>query len=239
MIMPNAIVIGATSGIGRALAVELTREGYTVGATGRRSERLNELKKKCPARIHTKTMDVRDTQTAPETLRELIVEMNDVDLIVINSGVLSRNVDWNGIQGMIDTNVTGFVAIAEAAMGYFLDKRSGHLVGISSIAALRGAKGSPVYNASKAFECIYMEGLRHRIAKTDLSIYITDIRPGFVDTKMIEGRGGLFWVASPEKAAGQIVDAIHKKKKRTYITKRWYAIAWLAKTVPDWIYHKW
>ncbi|UCH85158.1 MAG: SDR family NAD(P)-dependent oxidoreductase [Candidatus Latescibacterota bacterium] len=237
--MPNAIVIGATSGIGRALAVELARQGYKVGATGRRVERLNQLENEFPDRILTRPMDVRDVAAAPDALRELIVEMHGVDVIVINAGVLFRDADWGGIEAMIDTNVTGFVATAEAAMGYFLDRRSGHLVGISSIAAIRGAKGSPVYNASKAFECTYMDGLRHRIAKTKLPIHVTDIRPGFVDTKMIADRGGLFWVASPEKVARQIIDAIHKKKKRTYITKRWHAIAWLAKTVPDWIYHKW
>jgi short-subunit dehydrogenase len=239
MTMPNAIVIGATSGIGRALAVELVKIGYRVGATGRRTERLDELKEECTARIHIKAMDVRDTHAAITILGELVVEMDGADVIVINSGVLFRNADWDGIQAMIDTNVTGFVALAEASMGHFLDRRSGHLVGISSIAALRGAKGSPVYNASKAFESTYMDGLRHRVAKTKLPIHITDIRPGFVDTKMIEARAGLFWVATPEKAAKQIIDAIHKKKKRTYITKRWHAVAWLAKTVPDWIYHKW
>jgi short-subunit dehydrogenase len=237
--MPNAIVVGATSGIGRALAIELTKEGYTVGATGRRTERLDELKEECPARIYTRFMDVRDTQEAPIALQQLIDKMGGADLIVINSGVLFRDAGWEGIKAMIDTNVTGFVAIAEVALEYFLGRRSGHLVGISSIAGIRGAKGSPVYNASKGFEITYMEGLRHRIAKTKLPVTITDIRPGFVDTKMIEDRGGLFWVTSPEKAAGQIIDAIKKKKKRTYITKRWRAIAWLANTVPDWIYHKW
>ncbi|UCG50601.1 MAG: SDR family NAD(P)-dependent oxidoreductase [Candidatus Latescibacterota bacterium] len=235
----KAIVVGATSGIGEALAIELANNGFEVGLTGRRQNLLDELDRRIQTRTYARKMDIRDAEAAPQILNELVREMNGADVIVINSGVLYRNGSWDELQAMINTNVTGFVAVAEAALEYFTNKGKGHLVGISSIAGLRGAKGSPVYNASKAFISNYMEGLRHKIATSGMPIHVTDIRPGFVRTQMIEGRPRLFWVSSPEKAARQIFSAIRNKKKRVYITRRWRLVAWLARIVPDWIYNKW
>jgi short-subunit dehydrogenase len=85
-------------------------------------------------------------------------------------------------------------------------KGSGHLVGISSIAALRGDRESPAYNASKAFESNYLKELRQKVRNSRLSIIITDVKPGFVDTAMAKG-DGIFWAAPVEKAAVQIYNA--------------------------------
>ncbi len=236
--MKNTIVIGATSGIGRALAVEFSRRGHAVGVTGRRKEMLESLKSEIGGGVFAAQMDVLRTGEAVDTLKRLIEEMGDVGTIVINSGVLFRSAGWEGIKKMIDTNVTGFVAMAEESMGYFCRRGNGRLVGISSIAGIRGAKGTPTYNASKAFVSTYLDGLRHRAAYDKLDIQVTDIRPGFVRTAMIEGRANQFWVASPEKAARQIADAVQKKKKCVYITRRWRLIAGLARIVPDKVYHR-
>ncbi len=134
-------------------------------------------------------------------------------------------------------NVTGFVIMANVAMHHFLSKGSGHLVGISSIAAIRGDDSAPAYNASKAFISNYLAGLRKKISKAGLPIVVTDVQPGFVDTAMAKG-DGLFWVASPQKAAQQIYKAIKKKKKHVYVTKRWKLIGWLMKTMPEFIYNR-
>jgi short-subunit dehydrogenase len=83
----------------------------------------------------------------------------------------------------------------------------------------------------------YLQGLRQKIAKLGIPIYVTDIRPGFVDTAMAKGEG-LFWVQSPQKAAGQIYEAIQNKRKVAYITKRWRLVAWILKALPDAIYHR-
>ncbi len=127
--------------------------------------------------------------------------------------------------------------MANVAFNYFEKKGSGHIVGISSIAALRGASDSPAYNASKAYMSNYLQGLRQKAYKSGLSITITDIQPGFVNTSMAQGRG-LFWVASVSDAAIQIYNAIDSKKKHAYITARWRIIAWLLKVMPDWLYNK-
>lgn len=133
--------------------------------------------------------------------------------------------------------MTGFVAMVNVAFKYFVKRGVGHIVGISSIASLRGNGSAPAYNASKSFVSNYLEGLRQKAYKLGIPIIITDIQPGFVDTAMAQGEG-LFWVASPEKAALQIYKKIVVKKKHAYISKRWRSIAWLLKIMPNWLYNK-
>jgi short-subunit dehydrogenase len=96
---------------------------------------------------------------------------------------------------------------------------------------------APAYSASKAFESIYMEGLYYKAKKLKKNIVITDIQPGFVDTGLAKGNGK-FWIATPQKAAMQMYQAIKKKRKRAYITKRWWIIATLLKWMPDFLYKK-
>jgi short-subunit dehydrogenase len=237
--MKNAIIIGASSGIGRKLAVILSQNGYTVCATGRRADLLKSLQSELSPASFVRTMDVSDTENAVKTLKTITEDLGEIDLVVISAGTghLNPDLQWNKEKDTIDVNVTGFSAMAGAAYHHFLQQRSGHLVGISSLAALRGGGDAPAYNASKAFVSIYLQGLRHKTAKLKIPICITDIRPGFVDTAMAQG-DGLFWVQSPEKAASQIFAAIQKKCKVAYITKRWILIAWMLRLLPDAIYHK-
>jgi short-subunit dehydrogenase len=235
----KAIIIGATSGIGKALADTFILKEYSVGLAGRRISLLDDLKKKNPDRCFTKYLDVSQTTEAINQFKELITEMEGVDIVVISSGVGYDNKDlqWSPEKETIDVNVSGFTAMANVAMHHFLSKGTGHLVSISSIAALRGDGDAPAYNASKAFVSNYVEGLRKKVTKLGLPISVTDIQPGFVNTAMAKG-DGLFWVASPQKASQQICDAIERKKKHAYITKRWRLIACLMKVMPDFIYNR-
>jgi short-subunit dehydrogenase len=237
--MKKAIIIGASSGIGKELTKIFASHGCEVGIAARRTDLLNELIAEIQTKIYTATIDIRNTDIAIQSLEKLIKDVGDVDIIVISSGVGHMNslLDWSKEKETIETNVSGFTAMAGVAMHYFIKKRSGHLVGISSIASIRGDNAGPAYSASKAFMSNYLEGLRKKVAKEKINIAITDIQPGFVDTAMSKG-DGLFWVASPQKAAKQIYQAIQQKKKKVYITKRWAIIAWLLKIMPDFIYDK-
>jgi short-subunit dehydrogenase len=235
--MKKAIIIGASSGMGRELAKVLVRHDYVVGITGRRTELLTELQAELQSKCLIRTMDVADTSTAIETFNSLIVEMGGVDLVVISAGTGHGTADlqWPNEKDTIDTNVLGFTAIADTAFNYFIKQGHGHLVGISSIAAIRGSRYAPSYNASKAFVCNYLEGLRHMAIKSKLPIYVTDIQPGFVDTRMAQG-DKIFWRASTNKAARQIYRAIQRKKPHAYVTRRWRLIAWVLKIMPNWCF---
>ncbi|MFH1245041.1 MAG: SDR family NAD(P)-dependent oxidoreductase [Candidatus Omnitrophota bacterium] len=231
----KAIVIGASSGIGAALAVLLAEDGYEVGVTARRIELLRGLQQRIPSRVVIKQMDVARSGEAMLLLEELIAELGGLDLIVINAGVNPGNarLEWEPEWETISVNVCGFAAMANVAMRHFLRQNTGHLVGISSIAGLKGSAKRPSYSASKAFVFNYLQGLRFRARGT--GIYITDIRPGFVDTMMIKKTKTTFWVASPQTAAKQILQAVKKKEKTAYITQRWVLISWLIRILPDWL----
>jgi len=237
--MKRAIVVGATSGIGQSLAKLLVENNYKVGITGRRTYLLEQIKTENPESYFIKSLDSKQTELSGQLLQELTQEMGGLDLLIISSGTgdLNENLDFDIEKDTIDTNVGGFTAIADWAFNYFREQKHGHLVGISSIAGLRGNNQAPAYSASKAFQINYLEGLRLRAVKTSLPIFITDIRPGFVDTEMAKGEG-LFWVASVDKAAGQIYKAIQAKRKIVYITKRWGFIAFLFKVLPNWIFER-
>ena len=136
----RAIVIGASSGIGRALALRLAREGYAVGLTARRLPLLLELQAEIGPRAFVKQMDVSDTARAMALLEEFIAELGGADLIVVNAGTghINPELAWEPEEETIGVNVRGFTAMANVAYRHFVRRGAGHLVGISSIAALRG-----------------------------------------------------------------------------------------------------
>jgi short-subunit dehydrogenase len=229
----KAIIIGASSGIGKELAKVLAENGFQIGLAARRIDLLNELSQEIPAKTYVKRIDVSQFGEASTNLEELLKEMVDVELIVINAAIRRVNPELNFSKEKetIDINVSGFVAMATVSTNYFLKRGSGHIVGISSIAALVGSSKSPAYNASKAFVSNYMWGLRQKLIYKN--IYITDIRPGLVDTPLVSDLKRFFWVASPRNAAIQIYGAIRRKRQIAYITRRWSVFAWLAKLIPE------
>ncbi|MDP3150644.1 MAG: SDR family NAD(P)-dependent oxidoreductase [Ignavibacteria bacterium] len=237
--MKKAIIIGATSGIGKGLAKLLVVNSYKVGITGRRTELLEELKSENPNFYYVKTFDITDIIKVAEKLEELTAELGGLDLAVICSGTgdMNETLDFKVEKRTIDTNVIGFTCVADWVFNYFEKQKSGHLVGISSIAGLRGSRQAPSYYASKAYQINYLEGLRQKATKLKGQIFVTDIRPGLVDTEMAKGEG-LFWVASVDKATRQIYKAIKKKKKIVYVTKRWGLIAKIIRLIPRPIYNR-
>ncbi|QFU81087.1 SDR family NAD(P)-dependent oxidoreductase [Natronorubrum aibiense] len=228
----GAIVVGASSGIGEALARELAAEGYEIGLTARRTERLTEIGAALPTNAYVATMDVTDVDDAREGFDELVDAMPSVDLVVISAGIghLNRDLEWSLERETIDVNVRGFTAIATAAMAHFDDRGTGHLVGISSVAAVFGNGGAPAYNASKAFVSTYLEGLRYQQAGRESDVAITTVEPGFVDTDMAMGE---FWMCSPETAARQIRRAIDRERDHVYVTRRWQLVAWVLNALPE------
>lgn len=210
-----------------------------VGLVARRKERLLAVQTERPTQFQVSVIDIRNATDVLNRLPELIGTMGGVDLVIIAAGIgyVNPELELEKELETIATNVHGFTAAANVAFQHFLRQGSGHLVGISSIAALRGGADAPAYHASKAYISNYLEGLTQKAVKSHLAIVVTEVQCGFVDTDMAKGEG-LFWVAPVHKAAMQICRAIKLRKSHAYITSRWRVVAWLLKSLPTFVYHR-
>ncbi len=236
--MKNALVFGATSGIGKELSKLLVADDYKVIITGRRKNLLNELKETNPENFIIKVHDVTNFNSSEKLFAALKTELKTIDLIVYSSGVGEPNykLEWEKEVPTLQTNVMAATKIYGLAYNFFRAQGFGHFVGISSIASIRGNRHAPAYFASKAFQASYLESLYMKGKRSKATIYVTDIQPGFVDTAM--AMGNTFWMASLKKGTKQIYSAIKKKKRKAYITKRWRFIAMLLKIVPTKLLYK-
>jgi short-subunit dehydrogenase len=235
----TAVIIGASSGIGEALAHELHRAGWRLGLLARRLERLEALRKTLAPETLVCALDVAQ-RDAPAILEHVLEELGGVDLVVISAGTGHNNValHWEPDVETVTVNVFGFMAMAQVTMRYFLKRGGGHLVGISSIAALRGNRAGAAYAASKAFQSVYLDGLRELARHSGHPILVTEVQPGGVDTAMLKPDRPLpalarrLFVAAPTKAARQILRAVQKRKKHAYITRRYALVAFILKLLP-------
>lgn len=236
--MKKVIIIGASSGIGRELALLYAKRNCIVGITGRRSPLLDELHKQYPDQLIPMPID-NTKEDVIYHIRQLISCLGGLDLLILSSGrgELNTALDWEPEQNTIALNVMAWTQIADFTFNYFRQQNHGQLAAITSIASIRGEGRAPAYNASKAYQANYLEGLRKISVHKRLHICITDIQPGFVKTDMAKGKGR-FWEASVDKAARQIFAAIESKSKKRYITKRWWLVAQILKIVPDWFYNR-
>ena len=232
------IIVGATSGIGRKMAELYAAAGNIVGITGRRKELLDEIENRFPGKIKTECFDVTGIENI-ERLTSLVQKIGGLDILVYSSGIgeLSKGLDWQIDKLTVDTNVNGFIEIANWSFNFFLNQGSGSMAVISSIAANRGNSWAPAYSASKAFQSNYFEALAIKAKKMKKYIGIICVEPGFVNTKMAKGNKR-FWVVPLEKAARQIIDGIEKKKQKVYVSKRWWLVARLMRLTPFWLYKK-
>jgi len=230
--MKKAIIIGATSGIGKALAEILLRENFMVGVTGRREALLASLQEQDSSRVFIKKMDVQNVSAIELICDELVNQLGGLDLMIISAGIGEENkaLNFDIENNVIKTNIQGFTCVADWAMRYFKNQGYGHLLNISSIAGIIGNGSAPSYNATKAYQINYLEGLRLNAKEYGSGIIVTDVRPGFVNTAMAKGKD-LFWVSPVQKAADQIFEAIKRKKKVVYVSKKWKLIGILLKII--------
>ena len=188
-------------------------------------------------------MCIRDSDCtksyALEDIEKLTKELGGLDLFIISAGrgTLNLKLDFDLEDKINKLNVIAFTNLVNWGMLFFEKQGFGHLANISSVASQRGGGLAPAYHASKAYQASYFEGMAQRAAHSKSNIYITDIRPGFVRTPMLQGKE-MFWTSTKEKAAVQIVNAIKRKKRIVYITKRWRFAAWVFRRIPWFIFKK-
>lgn len=226
------IIIGATSGIGRELALKYLASNNTVGITGRRTERLEAIKALYPERTFCKTFDV-SSEDSPSALGELIAEMGGMDLLVFCSGIGAQNRQLEeGIEmDTVHTNVVGFSLMIIYAYNYFKTRECGHIADISSVAGVKPLRQSPAYSATKRYQTHYMACLAQKARKEKAPIRFTTILPGFIDTDLLK-ENSYPMTTSLANGSRQIHAAIEKRRRYAIVPRRWRLIVACMKLVP-------
>ncbi len=228
------IVMGATSGLGRALAERFLMAGWRIGAAGRNTAALQALRALAPGRVVTAQIDICAID-APSRLAGLIEELGEVDIYLHCSGILkeSDSLDLDAQTQTVATNAEGFARMVGAAFEYFRTTgRRGRIVAISSIAGFRGLGDLPAYSASKAFDQAYLEALRQRADALHLPLHIVDIRPGWTRTPLLDASRRYLFEMKADRVADLIYRATLHAKRTATIGLRWRLLTLLERLTP-------
>ena len=252
----RAIVMGATSGIGKEVARLLAANGYEVGIAGRREERLVQMAQATPGIVAHRKIDVTK-EDAPTELHKLIEELGGMDLYFHSSGIGWENVALDPDKELktVETNGVGFVRMVSAAYNWFAEQRAdeakqraegdeqkasdkerkARIACITSIARTRGLGAAPAYSATKRMQAHYLECLSQQVRMRHLNIGITDIRPGFVATDLIAGSHFPLQLKA-EDVARTIVRAIERGSEVVTIDWRYRLLVAAWQLIPRWLW---
>lgn len=236
--MKRAIIIGASSGMGREVARILLAEGWRVGVAARRTAPLRELEIANPKQVVSADIDVNDEE-APAKLLSLIERLGGIDLYFHAAGVGWQNpqLDLTVELDTVRTNGMGFTRLVDTAFGYMATHGGGHIAVISSIAGTKGLGPAPAYSATKAFQNTYIQALEQLANARRLPIRFTDIRPGFVDTPLLAG-GHYPMLMSSTAVARQIVHAVNRRRHVRVIDWRYRVLVFFWRLIPNVVWRR-
>lgn len=239
------IIVGASSGLGAALARKLIREGYTLALLARRGKQLAELCAELNTDGVTRALayehDVLDYEKVPLLLKKIIADLGGLDLFIFNAGVnfppgLECMNAADDIK-MIEINLSGAIAWLAPVGDLFKEAKGGVIVGISSVAGDRGRIANPGYNTSKAGLTTYLEALRNRLTRH--GVHVLTVKPGFIATDMLRASAGPKpFTITPERGADDIHKAILKRKQTIYTHPIWRWIMLAIQHVPSIIFRR-
>jgi short-subunit dehydrogenase len=246
----TVFITGASSGIGRALALELAGRGYDLFLTARRLAPLEQIRTEVAAsdparRVEVRRLDVTDDADVAAAITEAAEKLGRVDIVVANAGVgnSGRVGKGNMPRGrlIVETNLIGAMATIDAAVALFRRQGGGHIVGVGSVAGVRGLPGSGSYSASKAGLAAYLESVRAETYKEPIAV--TTIAPGYIDTPINEDMKRRPFLVDVEKGARIMADLIERgvgyatvpRLPWTLITPllRVLPTSWLARSTPQ------
>jgi decaprenylphospho-beta-D-erythro-pentofuranosid-2-ulose 2-reductase len=234
----TAVIVGASSGIGARLASRLAASGAEVAVLARRSDRLEEL---CAShdRLHPYVHDVRDYDSAPALFDLIVNELGPLDLMVYNAGVMPEveegEYDFDKDRAMLEVNLVGAVRWLDLAASHMEAKRSGTIVGVSSVAGDRGRRGAPAYTASKGGLSTFLEALRNRLHR--YGVRVVTAKPGPVRTSMTEGMQLPFMIDADEAAEG-ILRLAGKGSVVGYVPRVWWPIMTVIRSIPSFLFRR-
>lgn len=242
---PRALIIGASSGMGAVLARRLARAGYVLALVARRKALLNSLcteinRKSGTTRAVSYAHDVTDYDAVPALLRRIVADLGGLDLVVYAAGVnfppgLDRY-NFGGDRQMLEVNLIGAFAWLNPVAAMFQSAQAGQIVGISSVAGDRGRVGNPGYNTSKAGLTTYLEALRNRLTRHGVNVLT--VKPGFVQTEMLQAAQKVMFPITADKAAEDIYTAIRARKQQIYTPWFWTWIMLAIRNTPSVLFRR-
>lgn len=230
--MKRAVIIGASSGIGRQVSQLLVQRGWHVALAARNMESLAQLESICPERIMIEHIDV-NAADAPARLLALIARLGGMNLFFYAAGIgyINTSLNMEKETKTIETNVMGFTRMIDTAFHYFAESNGGHIAAITSIAGTKGLGPAPSYSAAKAFQSTYLQALEQMSNTRNLGIRITDVRPGFVSTPLISGHH-FPMTMSAHHVAKHIIRDIKHRRHAVVIDWRWSVLNFFWRHMP-------
>jgi short-subunit dehydrogenase len=241
----TVFLTGASSGIGEALAITMAKRGAVLALVARREEMLNELAAKCEAEGGTARVfpgDVRDAEATAAAAERFRQEFGHIDILIANAGISgkgpeTRDLVPSAVKEVFDINVMGAVNAVHAVLPQMLERGSGQLVAISSLAGFRGLPKSAAYSASKAAMTAFFESVRLDVA--DRGVAVTIIQPGFIRTPLTAGRENKMpFLMYLDDAIPHFMNAIEKKKRFAAFPWQLATIVRLGRIMPAWLYDR-
>jgi short-subunit dehydrogenase len=237
----KVVVVGASSGIGEAIARQLAQAGADVAIVARRQSELERLAGERPGKLRPYAHDVANVDEVPELFERIERELGGIDGLIYAAGVMPKIEEseyaFEKDRAMVTVNLLGAMAWMNQAAARFEAARNGTILGISSIAGERGRRGNPAYCATKGALSTYLESLRNRCSR--YGVNVVTIKPGFVDTAMTRGMKGLFWLISADKAAKTALALARKgKSAAAFVPSRWALVAFVVRNLPSFIFRK-
>ena len=243
--MPSVLILGATAGIGRALAAEFALHHCDLILAGRDLEELRAISADLTLRhgisARAQSFDVLNFENMESALATCLAPAGDsLAGAVLSIGYLgdqekAQN-DLNEARKILDTNFTGPVLALNLLAKHFEQRRKGFICALSSVAGDRGRESNYLYGSAKGGLTTYLQGLRNRLYHA--GVRVITVKPGFVDTRMTYGRPKLFLVAAPGAVARSIYNAVQRGKNVVYVPWYWRVIMLMVRAIPEGIFKK-
>jgi short-subunit dehydrogenase len=238
------LVLGATSGIAEATCRIWAAQGAQLFLVGRNPEKLAavaaDLKTRGASYVGTAVADLDDTDRHAELLAHAVNSLTGMDIAFLAHGILGDQAraeqDFQHAAHILHTNFVAPVSLLTWLANFCVQRRSGTLAVLSSVAGDRGRKSNYVYGSSKAGLSAFLGGLRNRIDREGVTV--TTIKPGPVKTAMTVGMKGSEKFADVNKVAVSIVKAIDKKVDHLYVPFQWGPIMWVFRHIPESVFKK-
>ena len=238
--MPSIVITGASDGIGRALAFEMAKRGYTLGLCARRLDKLKSLKKEIlktypGCAVDVAQLDVTDYDKIGPVLNKFKADLGTLDIVLANAGIARAGkvgkAPWQNMIEVVETNVNGAMVTLSEALKIFREQGHGQLVGTSSVAAYRGLPNNAAYSASKAALATFMEAIRAETVNENIDV--TVLYPGFIDTAINRDMKSRPFVIPVEEGARLFADLIEEKVASATVPKwPWSLLGSFMKVLP-------